>query len=175
MSKIHLIVGPVGSGKSTFARQLCQEHNAVSLVLDEWMAQLFSADRPEEGTMEWYVERTERCIEQIWKVTEQLIATRTEVVLEIGLIQQPARQRLYRRVDAGGYPLTVYVLDAPRDVRWERVQRRNHERGDTFSMVVPSHIFEFASDLWEPLDEAECAGRDVRHIETGLQWRTHDS
>lgn len=137
----------------------------MSLILDEWMAELFSADRPEQGVMEWYIERTERCIAQIWNVTERLVQARTDVVLEIGLIQRPARQRLYRRVDAAGYAMTLYVLDAPRDVRWERVERRNQERGETFSMVVPAHIFELASDMWEPLDDEECAGRDVRRIE----------
>ena len=32
-------------------------------------------------------------------------------------------------------------------------------------MVVPSHIFEMASDLWQPLDEREYKGRNVRIIE----------
>ena len=57
--------------------------------------------------------------------------------------------------------LVVYVLDAPRDVRRERVLRRNAEQGETFSMVVPPHIFELASDLWQPPGEAECAERSV--------------
>jgi hypothetical protein len=58
----------------------------------------------------------------------------------------------------------VHVLDAPRDVRRERVLRRNGERGDTFSMEVPLPFFELASDLWEPPEEAECEGRDVRFV-----------
>lgn len=166
MPHIHLVLGPVGAGKSTFARQLCANRRAVRLTLDEWMAQLYSADRPEAGVMEWYVERTGRCIEQIWKLTQSLVAAQTEVVLEIGLIQRPARERLYRRVDAAGYEMDIYVLDAPRDERWERVQKRNQQRGETFSMVVPEHIFELASDMWEPLDEDECRRRNVRFIES---------
>ena len=166
MPHIHLVLGPVGAGKSTFAHQLCANRRAVRLTLDEWMAQLYSADRPEAGVMEWYVERTGRCIEQIWKLTQSLIAAQTEVVLEIGLIQRPARERLYRRVDAAGYEMDIYVLDAPRDERWERVQKRNQQQGETFSMVVPEHIFELASDMWEPLDEDECRRRNVRFIES---------
>lgn len=162
MAQIHLIIGPVGAGKSTFARQLCREHSAVCLNLDEWMARLFRADRPEEGVMQWYAERTARCIEQIWKLTQGLIEVGSNVVLEIGLIQRRDRERLYRRVDTAGYALTVYVLDAPRELRRERVERRNEQQGDTFSMVVPPHIFDLASDLWEPPDAAEQAGRDLR-------------
>ena len=105
MARVHLIVGPVGAGKSTLAGQLGREHGAVRLILDEWMAALFSADRPD--------------------------------------------------------------VDAPRDVRRERVEQRNLDRGATFAMVVPPAIFELASDLWEPLDDDERRGRDVRDLDTG--------
>lgn len=162
MAQIHLIVGPVGAGKSTFSQQLCREHGAVCLNLDEWMARLFRPDRPEAGVMEWYRERTGRCIEQIWKLTQSLLLVGTSVVLEIGLIQRRDRESLYRRVDRAGYGLTVYVLDAPRELRRERVERRNEQQGDTFFMVVPPQIFELASDLWEPPDADEQSGRDMR-------------
>ncbi|XXT17216.1 ATP-binding protein [Sorangium sp. So ce429] len=164
---IHLIVGPVGAGKSTFALQLCREQRAVRLNLDEWMTALFRPDRPESGVLEWYIERTERCIDQIWRLTERMLEVGTSVVLEIGLIRRDHRERFYERVDAGGHPMTIHVLDAPRDLRRERVLRRNQQKGDTFSMVVPPDFFEFASDMWQPLDEPERDGRDVRIVSTG--------
>lgn len=166
MPRIHLIVGPVAAGKSTFALELGKQHRAVRLNLDEWMAQLFSPDRPDEGVMSWYMERTARCIEQIWRLTTRIIEAGTDVILEIGLIQRRDRERLYKRVSAGGYDLTVHVVDAPRELRRERVQQRNQDRGATFSMVVPEHIFELASDMWEPLEEDECSGRDVHFMFT---------
>lgn len=166
MARLHLVEGPVGAGKSTFASQLCKQHSGPRLTLDDWMATLFRPDRPATGVMEWYAERKSRCIEQMWKVARGLIDTGSDVVLEMGLIQQRERQRLYERVDAAGYTLTVYVLDAPREVRRERVRERNRRKGETFSMEVPDAIFELASDLWEPPDEIECGGRDVRFIST---------
>jgi predicted kinase len=166
MARIHLVVGPVAAGKSTFALDLCLAHRAVRINLDEWMAELFRPDRPETNVVEWYVERTARCAELIWRQTARTIDTGTDVVLEIGLILRHDRARFYERVDAGGYELTVYVLDAPRDVRRERVLRRNREQGETFSMEVPLPFFELASDLWQPLDETECSGRDVRFMAT---------
>jgi predicted kinase len=166
MAQLHLVVGPVAAGKSTFALQLAQKHRAVRMNLDEWMAELFRPDRPDVGVMEWYIERTGRCIEQIWKQATRTIDVGTDVVLEIGLILRRDRERFYSRVDARDDGLTIYVLEASRELRRKRVQQRNLEKGETFSMEVPLPFFEMASDRWEPLDEAECSGRDVRFIST---------
>lgn len=160
------MVGPVGAGKSTFAEGLAQEHGAVRLTLDQWMVQLFSPDRPEAGVMEWYVERAARCVEQIWAVAQRILDSGTDVILEIGLLQRRQREPLYAKVGSAGRTLVIYVLDAARDVRRERVNERNRVRGSTFSMIVPPAIFELASDLWEPPEPAEREGRDVRFIRT---------
>ena len=90
------------------------------------------------------------------------------MILEIGLIQRRDRLRLYRRVDEAGLDLKIHVLDADRQLRRERVEQRNAGTGATFSMVVPPHIFDLASDLWEPPDEAECRGRDVTFLRTDM-------
>lgn len=158
---LHLVIGPVGAGKSTFARRLADDERAVHLDLDAWMAALFAADRPQTDTMPWYLERTERCIAQIWSTTRQLVAVGTNVVLEIGMIRRADRHRLYGWIDADALDVKVWVVDAPREVRRARVEQRNRERGATFKMVVPPEIFELASDLWEPPDDDE---RDTRAV-----------
>lgn len=161
MATIHLIEGPVGSGKSTFAFRLSRERGAPRLGLDDWMARLFRPDRPDEGLWPWYQERKDRCIDQIWVVVEELLDLDIDAVLELGLVQRAARQAFYERVDAAGHELRVYLLDAPREVRRERVQRRNAEQGATFSMVVNDEVFEQASDAWEAPDEQEIAERAI--------------
>lgn len=163
---IHLVVGPVGAGKSTFARELAQRERAARVNLDDWMVRLFAPDRPDSGVIEWYRERVARCIEQIWAVTQSLSVLGTPLVLEIGLILRNERSHFYERVDASGGGLTIYVVDAPRELRRKRVAERNAQRTDTFCMLVPPEIFELASDMWQPLDEEERAGRDVRDVQT---------
>jgi predicted kinase len=162
--RVHLILGPVGAGKSTFAIRLANRHAAIRFTLDEWMAILFRQDRPDNGIVEWYVERTARCIDQIWILATQLLAIGTDVILEIGLLERRERERFYERADDAGFELTIYVLDAPRDVRRQRVEQRNRAQGPTFSMLVPAAIFELASDRWDPLDRDECANRDVQFV-----------
>ncbi|HWO10750.1 MAG TPA: AAA family ATPase [Polyangiaceae bacterium] len=165
-ARIHLVLGPVGAGKSTFALELARRHGAVRFTLDEWMAVLFRPDRPETGLAQWYVPRAGRCVEQIWAQARALVVSGNGAVLEIGLLQRAARERFYQRVEAAGLGLGIYVLDAPREVRRARVQARNAERGPTYCMIITPEIFELASDAWEPLAPEECAGREVTFIDT---------
>ena len=105
------------------------------------------------------------CLEQSWRTTERLVEVGTDVVLEIGLIQRAARQVFYDRVDSMGYDMAVYVLEASRELRRERVLRRNQQKGDTFSMEVPLEIFELASDLWQPPKANEGKQRELRFVD----------
>lgn len=162
----HLVIGPVGAGKSTLALALAREHGAVRFTLDDWMTRLFSPDRPDSGVVEWYVERASRCIELIWALATRVLDAGLPAIFEVGLLQRRERERFYERAAREGVAITIHVVDAARDVRRERVMQRNAAKGDTFSMVVPPAIFELASDRWELLDSDECTGRDVRFVRT---------
>ena len=167
MARVFLVEGPVGSGKSTFAVKLSQDHDALRFTLDDWMRTLFAPDRPDSEVIPWYLERKARCIEQIWKLTRDLLDAGHNAVLELGLIQTQARQDFYARVDAAGYALSVFVMDAPREIRRQRVMERNERKGATFSVEVPEAFFELASDMWQPPDDEESAERNIQWIATG--------
>ena len=166
MATIHLIEGPVGVGKSTFAGRMSVSQGLPLLNLDEWMVNLFSPDRPSTDFMAWYAECKQRCLRQIWLVATELIETGHSVILELGLVQRNERQDFYDRVDAAGYELKLYVLDAPKALRKQRVLERNEQQGSTFRMTVSEEIFELADRAWEPLHEDEYQGREIQFIDT---------
>lgn len=143
--------------RRTTAKAIC---SARCLILDSWFVRLYSPDRPAEGLMKWYIERKERCMAQIWATAQDVL----DVVLELGLVERASRERFFSLVQEAGYELTIYVLDAPRDVRRERVRKRNLKKGATSAMDVPEAFFEMASDHWEPIDEIERETYDVRVI-----------
>src|SRR5690242_20150436 len=107
---VHLVLGPVGAGKSTFALELARDARAVRFNLDQWMTELFSPDRPVEGRVAWYVERAARCLERIWAVALDVAERGTAVVLELGLLTRRERETFYERVHGAGLDLTVHVL-----------------------------------------------------------------
>uniref|UniRef100_UPI000A373344 AAA family ATPase n=1 Tax=Streptomyces reticuliscabiei TaxID=146821 RepID=UPI000A373344 len=59
MTTLFLTVGLPGAGKTTRARQLAKEHNALRLTPDEWMLPLFGDPQPAgkrdvlEGRLLW--------------------------------------------------------------------------------------------------------------------------
>jgi predicted kinase len=152
---LHLLIGPVGAGKSTYARQRTAHSSGVFLDLDTWMVRLFGADaRPPENVMAWYQERRERCRALLWAVAVDVLRCGTDVFLEIGLLAGAEREALYSAARDEEVPLTVYLVDAPRTVRRERVVQRNGS-GRAFTQVVPLEFFELASDAWQPPSESE--------------------
>lgn len=166
MPKIYLIEGPVGAGKSTFAASVAKRVGGVHFALDEWFARLFSPDRPNTEVMPWYIERKARLLDHIWDHAQAVLACGTPPVLELGLVQRSSREDFYQRAREARVELVLYLLDASRDVRRERVMRRNVEKGPTFSMVVPAPFFEMASDAWEEPDELEIAENRIERVST---------
>lgn len=148
--RLELIVGPVGAGKSTFARSAAVQKSAVFLDLDAWMVRLYGQDpRPSENVVDWYLERRERVRRLLWDMTLDIIAAGTDVLLEMGLVARAEREAYYEKARDEDLPLTVYCVDAPRDVRRKRVATRNASPGE-HTQIVPMEFFEHASDAWQP-------------------------
>ncbi|MCB1692242.1 MAG: ATP-binding protein [Pseudomonadales bacterium] len=165
MALIHLIEGPIGAGKSTYARALGDRLGAPYFCLDEWIARLFIPDRPPGADAAWYLARKDRCVEQICDVALAVLRAGKDVVLELGLLRSADRASLYEWADEAGFEVRVYVLDAPLHIRRERIRLRNLERGPTWSVDVTEEMFERSSGWWEPPDDTEYATRTILDIE----------
>ena len=88
MSLVHLIEGPVGAGKSTYAAALATRVGGIHIAMDDWFAKLFSPDRPSADVMTWYAVRKERLAQHIWAHAQVLLKSGATPILELGLVQQ---------------------------------------------------------------------------------------
>ena len=150
-----LIVGCTGAGKTTYARQLAEELGGVRFSIDEWMTALFWADSPQPIQFEWTMERVERCEAQIFATAREVAARGLPVLLDLGFTRKEHRDKFRALGAAAGLNVAVHFLDVPADERWERVNRRNNERGETYAMTVDRPMFDFMEGMWEPPAEAE--------------------
>jgi predicted kinase len=155
---LHVIFGPSGAGKTTYANAFARREKAVSFILDEWMARLFAPDMPEKIEYDWMVERVGRCEAQIWSSAAGVLAAGTSVILDIGLMRRADRARVREIAEAAGLPLQFHYVTAPAEVRRARVAERNVVRGENFAIEVTPEMFEFVEGVFETPDDAELQG-----------------
>lgn len=149
MSKIHLICGPVGAGKTTFAAALCRNMSAVHFSIDHWMTCLFTPDLTGDIEYSWAMTRIERMESLIWSQVVQLMALDVDAVLDLGLLQQEHRAKFYALAQQRGFDICLHFINADKEVRWRRVMGRNDEKGESFTMNVDRSMFDFCEALFE--------------------------
>jgi predicted kinase len=158
---LHVIFGPSGAGKTTYAHAFARREKAVAFILDDWMARLFGPDMPNPLEYEWMIERVGRCEAQIWSTAAAVIATGASVILDIGLMRKADRARVREIAEAVELPLQFHFVDAPQEVRRARIGERNSVRGEGFAIEVTPELFEFIEGVYEPPEAEELEGAIV--------------
>ncbi len=151
----HLIVGPTGAGKTTYARELAARDGGIRFSIDEWMARCFWPDAPAEPDYAWALARVMRCEAQIMEVCAQLGQTGLSIVLDMGFFAREQRGRISTALREAGLATRLHLLDVSPAVRWARVAHRNKAQGETYALHVDRQTFDFAEGLFEPLTPAE--------------------
>ena len=155
---LHLIFGPIGAGKTTYARALARRERAVALVLDEWGARLFGPDVQGPLELGWMMERLTRCNALIWSTATAVLAAGASVVLDLGLMRREQRERMRKLAREAGASTRWHFVDAPQSVRRARVAGRNETKGETFVREVPPEMFDMIEAMYEPPAPAELEG-----------------
>lgn len=155
---LHVIFGPCGAGKTTYAQALARREGAVPFVLDDWGARLFGPDVDGPIDFRWMLERLGRCEAQIWLTAADVLAVGTAVVLDIGAMRRVNRDRIRQNAQAMGLSLQWHFVDAPQEVRRARVAGRNAAKGETFVREVTPEMFELIEQLYEPPEPDELEG-----------------
>jgi predicted kinase len=134
MPTLFLMVGLPASGKTTAARALEQEHHAVRLAPDEWMARIVG-----DG---WDHERREAVESVQWVLAQRLLGLGLNVVLENGFWRRTERQAHRARAAELGAGSRLVYCHAPRDELKRRLVARNAALPpDTFA-VTPEQLDE---------------------------------
>lgn len=155
---LHVIFGPCGAGKTTYAHAFARRERAVAFILDDWMARLFGPDIPDPIEYDWMLERVGRCEAQIWSTAAATLAAGTSVILDLGLMRKADRERVRQIAEGAELSLQWHFVDAPQEVRRARVAGRNTIRGESFAIEVTPELFDFIEGVYEAPEPAELAG-----------------
>jgi len=146
---VHLIVGNTGSGKTTYAQNLKAKTNAIVFSIDKWNNTLFLPDKKATDGLDWFLERIERSETIILDLIHQLEQAGIDSILDLGLSKFEHREKFRRFSIENGYEFMIHFLDISKEIRYQRVLKRNSEKGDTFQFEVSQADFDFMETWFE--------------------------
>ena len=146
----HLLHGYIGSGKTTFARQLAIELPAVRFSHDEWFVKLYGQNPPEERFDELF----NNVGDLLWQQAMATLAVGMDVILDIGFWTLEDREYARERVSsAGGIP-KFYKISCPMDLMRERTLKRS-ENPPLDSFWIDGPAFDKLLARYQPMGESE--------------------
>ena len=118
-ARLILICGLPGSGKTTLAKRLATEAEAVRLCPDEWKHDL---------GIDYYDEQQRVLLEdRLWRLGQELLTLGQSVIMENGFWAREERDELRVAARALGVPVELHYLEAPVEELWKRLERRNED------------------------------------------------
>ena len=118
-SRLIIICGLPGSGKTTLAKGLETKLNAVRFCPDEWMSAL---------SIDIYDEVRREKIEKLqWELGRQMLKLGATIIIEWGTWGRSERDELRLGARAIGAAVELHYLAVPADLLFERIQNRGME------------------------------------------------
>lgn len=146
---IHLIVGNTGAGKTTYSNQLKIRTKGIIFSIDKWNNTLFIPDKKPTDGLDWFLERIDRVENMIMDLIIQLENATTDSILDLGLSKFEHREKFRNFAKENGFEISIHFLDIPKEIRLERVMKRNKEKGETFEFEVSQENFDFMETWFE--------------------------
>ena len=142
--RLIIVCGLPGSGKTSHARQVEQDLGAGRFCADEWMDAI--------GINLWEAEARDRIEKLQWKMAQGILSLGHCVVIEWGTWARSERDILRTQARTLGAAVELHFLDAPVEVLFDRIRRRNAE-----SPAITLEDIEKWSDTFERPSSEEIA------------------
>ena len=142
---LHLTCGLPGSGKTTLARQLAVEREALRFTKDELVLAL--------GGDLYDDELRDRVEAMLIELAFALLAAGRSVILDFGLWSREERDALRLRARAVGVRVELHVLDVEPEELMRRIAARYTEAPHTTAEISAEQLAEWASSFERPSED----------------------
>ena len=166
---LFLTVGLPGTGKTTGARLIEAEHDALRLTKDEWMKALFGPENPESAS---------DVIEgRLIQIGLRALELGINVVLDFGLWSRDERSALRQAAADAGASVVMRYFDLAPDQQRNRLHQRLAEAPHETWPISDDELAEFAAKFEIPsaaeLDGSEPVDQPPERFATWGEWRRH--
>ena len=141
MAIIHLVVGFMGFGKTTIAKQLMQKLSAKCYTHDEIMIKQYGRN-PTDFQQKYQLVDT-----YIKNETKKNIAQGTDVILDYGFWTHDVRKQYYHWAKTLTKDVIFHVVNCDMNLAKQRVLNRT--QNDKDSLMIDEHMFDIFSEKYE--------------------------
>ena len=158
MATLFLMCGLPGSGKTTLAKRLERERDALRLTPDEWIARLYGRSLTPPA-LDWCRDPVEAIQ---WQVAERALRLGANVILDFGFWSRAEREEFRARAAALGAGSELHFLDVPRAELSARVAGRAGPEPPPGTFHVTDAQLDAWWQVFEPPDADELSPRPAR-------------
>lgn len=146
MTTIHLMVGFMGFGKTTIAKQLARELPAVRLTHDEFMVRLYGRNIPYHEFHHNY----DKVNEVLWDLAEKIVKTDTDVIMDYGFWSRQDRKKAYEHAKKITKNVIFHYVHCDMDIAKIRIMQRSKENMN--ELFIREDEFDTLAKQYEPWD-----------------------
>ena len=160
MSKIYFICGFIGSGKTTYAKELAKVHNAFRFSIDEWMISLYG----EHMEREVFDHRLATLQELFKESALQFFSLGVPVIFDFGFWRKSDREAFINWASSVGADSEVCCLDVAFGTCKQRALARNSDLAGKSYEMTPEML-----DLFWSWFEAPTSDENVVWVQQTTQ------
>ena len=142
VGKVILICGLPGSGKTTLAKQLELEQNAIRFCPDEWLQEL--------GISLWDADARSKLEQRFWRLSQDIALCGGTAILENGFWGKAERDGYLQTARERGFNIELRVLFVTKGETQKRLAARGME-GD--ELILNKKLDEYYELFELPTDE----------------------
>ena len=146
MPKVILLCGKIASGKSVYAKRICEEENAVLLSVDELVLSILGGDLGEK-----HDEITDRVQSYFFQKSVEIVNAGSNVLLDWGFWTRERRAAARAFYENRGMVCEFHYIDVPNDVWHRNIEQRNRAvlAGESCAYYVDEGLLAKLESLFE--------------------------
>jgi len=147
----YVICGFIGAGKTTFARKLEKEKNALRITKDEWIVKIFGNKITSDKNFEKYDQDITKLAKDI---AFKILRSGGDVIIDEGFWARSQRDDIKKKIiQLRAKPFLYYVECSIEKMRERVVNRSKNPPEDSFE--ISEEMFNEYLKYWEPPTEEE--------------------